>query len=208
MAKIVLVWNRHPGESPVTLPLAKLLKTNLEKRGYEVKIERFRHNKSGKKITDDLDHVPDFLKKYPDSVIVDLHSGPYVSNRKVKPGKELRISYSYGNPFEIENSWPEITRRNKRFYQIEFPSIEDFSKTWVLRANLKKTKAENYFSGIVIRRIAYAIDRVVKSPEKFDEFVKAQKEMRKQKKKNREKNKKKKKTLAARWKRLKRRFNR
>ncbi|VVB99304.1 Uncharacterised protein [uncultured archaeon] len=40
MAKLVLLWNTHPNESPVTLPLAKLLKVDLQNRGCEVLIQK------------------------------------------------------------------------------------------------------------------------------------------------------------------------
>jgi hypothetical protein len=38
MVSIILLWNVDPSESAVTLPLGRLLKVDLEKRGHDIRL--------------------------------------------------------------------------------------------------------------------------------------------------------------------------
>jgi len=84
MTKIILVWNTHPNESAVTLPLARLLKQALEKRSFEVRIQKipFARTFHGARRDGDLfprksrrcGFIEEIQKRNKNCFIIDLHS--------------------------------------------------------------------------------------------------------------------------------------
>ena len=189
MAKIVLIWNNHPGESPVTLPMARKLKVKLEKKGHEVRIEKvpFKSTLYGF----DQKTVQDFLSltkkvrkqvasKFPDHFIIDLHTTPDKILEAPRRISKWRMQ-TLGVGLEEPKKRPLLEKQGTRIYFLEMPaayrdaspglkSIEKKRATlafwrhkiyYLKQADLKASKAANYLSPLAVRKFAHVIDTAV-----------------------------------------------
>ncbi|MBU2476175.1 hypothetical protein KKG83_01760 [Candidatus Micrarchaeota archaeon] len=211
MAKIILVWNTHPTESAATLPVARLLKTDLEKRGHKVSIQKVPFIKTlhGSSNQTESNVAQTFSKQYPESFVIDLHAGPddklVLPHRRGKP-KKLRTEYTSTFFSDFTKNAPALARSDNLYF-LELPAkftesrgifkrksqnVKDSIKhRFERQADLKQTKASNYFTERVIRKIGHKIDDAIKFPDKQWALQKKNKSNDKRQKKKSEKKQKK-----------------
>jgi hypothetical protein len=173
---IVLLWNRHLNESPVTQPFAKNLQTALTTRGYFVTVEK---RSPGFPFSEDSwsGHV------YPENtIVIELHTTPvseyrHEINSKVKKWQaRAHFFFSHGNVNPTDISLDAID--NHHFY-LEIPGRYQIAHKNLLRrkhervpadytcyfegqASLKASNAANFLSETVVRKAAHLIDETIK----------------------------------------------
>jgi len=213
MAKIVLCWNWHVNESPVTGSLAKLLKPLLESRGHEVVIKKvpFRDSFHGMHKEDSMislstegtsgKHEQFFNKierENPDSIILDLHTtalkNMLIALKQADEGFFRKVSRWKARTLDsrpqLFDTIPPIlifpSGTGARCLTVEIPfehraiskplrslgkktikSSKKSGETSIVnryftdQADLKKTKAANFLSPTVVRKLAHLIDDTV-----------------------------------------------
>jgi len=181
MDKIILLWNVHANEGPVTEEMAKLLKTNLEKKGHKIEIieapEEYRaHRRYSDAFRASLGAKNDgwgFKLRskfpFPGSSIIELHVSHLAkmvrplntaSRTKTSRWKTIHMpkiqSPQIVRPLELITNMPG-------WHILETPAKHETGVLHNLndKAVLKTSKAANCLSPIVVKKVAHLIDSVV-----------------------------------------------
>lgn len=131
MAKIILLWNPDPNESAVTLPLGRLLKKDLEKRGNHVQLVKmpfehsiyaeFARNERAKftsdwnemlkqKVKNEHNWINRFQEQNENATIIELHTTP--DRIMLKPAEG-----QHGDRLTKIRNWRAIHQNNLMFIE-------------------------------------------------------------------------------------------
>ena len=147
MPDIILLWNTDPSESAVTLPLGRLLKADLEKRGYEVRLLKVPFNRSiyaefaqeeregrrpygeilAHKVAKNIRELSKHLHTKTNATVIDLHTTPEQillqphgtqRSEKLTKTKNWRVTYLD----TMEQGQIELVGLEQGIYYIEVPA--------------------------------------------------------------------------------------